>query len=70
MVKLIKTARKRRIPISSCVTQETAEDLEDAALHHNISMSEIVCRILMKACNERFPTDLEQFNRMYPLNYA
>ena len=46
-----------------------AEDLEEAACHHNISMSEIVSRVLAKACRGRFPTDREEFDRLYPLHY-
>ena len=69
MVRVKRDPLKRRIPISACVTNPTAEDLEDAACHHNISMSEIVSRILSKACHERFPTDREEFNKMYPLHY-
>lgn len=70
MPRASRNPNKRRIPISSCVTSQVAEDLEDAACHHDISMSEIVSRVLAKACNTRFPTDVAEFNKLYPLHYS
>ena len=69
MVRVKRDPNKRRIPISSCITSSNAEDLEDAACHHNISMSEIVSRILAKACDARFPTDRGEFDALYPAHY-
>lgn len=69
MVRVKRDPGKRRIPISSCVTQAVALDLEDAACHHNISLSELVSRVLAKACDARFPTDRVEFDKLYPLHY-
>ena len=69
MGKFVSRAKRRRIPISSCITQQVSTDLEDAACHHSISISEIVSRVLSKACHEGFPTDQAEFDELYPVHY-
>ena len=60
---------RRRAHISSYVTAQVATDLDEAADHHSISLSELVNRILHKATNKGFPTDSHEFQEQYPPNY-
>lgn len=60
---------KRRIPISSCITLKDAQDMEEACEFYGISISEMVARLIAKACHERFPTDRAAFDEQYPLHY-
>ena len=69
MGSFIPRANKRRMPISSCVTQQVSTDLEEAAFHHSLSISEIVSRIVSKACHEGFPTDRAKFDELYPAHH-
>ena len=69
MVRLKRDPNKRRIPVSSCVTQWVSQDLEDTCCHHNISISELISRVLCKACYERFPMDRTEFDKLYPYHY-
>lgn len=58
--------RRRRAHISTYVPTRVAEDLDDAADHYGISLSEIVNRVLSKAAREGFPTDAATFFSKYP----
>lgn len=69
MGSFIPRANKRRMPLSTCVTQKVSADLEEAAFHHSISISELVSRVLAKACHEGFPTDRADFDSKFPANY-
>ena len=59
--------RRRRAHISAYVDVRTAEDLDDAADHHSISLSELVGRVLHAAASKGFPTDTMALRELYPL---
>ena len=61
-------ARKRRAHLSTYVPTRVAEQLDDAADHHHLSLSEVINRILSKAVLEGFPTDGAAFNELYPIS--
>ena len=58
--------RRRRAHISAYVDVRTAEDLDEAADHHRISLSELVGRVLHAATNKGFPTDTMSLRDLYP----
>ena len=59
-------ARRRRTSLSAYVPCIVAQDLDDAADHHRISMSELIGRILSKAAMAGFPTDHSEFAAAFP----
>ena len=59
--------RKRRAHISSYVPTRLAEELDDAADHHSISLSDLVNRILSRAVLiQKIPADHALFQEQYP----
>lgn len=60
---------RRRAHVSAYVETYVAQDLDDAADHHCISLSELVNRVLMKACQQGFPTDSIAFQKQYPKHH-
>ncbi len=69
MARLKRDPNKRRIPVSSCVTHWVSQDLEETCCYHNISISELISRVLSKACYDSFPTDRAEFDKLYPYHY-
>lgn len=68
-MKFNRNSFKRRIPVSSCITQSDAEEIEEACLHYSISISEMIARLVAKAVHDRFPTDRVSFDQLYPLHH-
>lgn len=69
MTRLIRNPHKRRFPLSTCITGATSEALEEAAVHHNISLSQLAARILAAACAAGIPANASEFESTYPLNH-
>ena len=69
MPRLIRNPFKRRFPLSTCINGATSEGLEEAALHHDISLSEISARILAAAVAKGIPASATDFQALYPLHH-
>lgn len=60
---------RRRRPLSTCVTDFTAQAIEEAAWHHSISVSELMARILARACHDGIPSQLAELDTQFPAAY-
>lgn len=69
MARLTRNPFKRRFPLSTCINSATSEGLEEAALHHSISLSELAARILAAAVAKGIPATATEFSTLYPLHH-
>ena len=60
---------RRRAHVSAYTETWVSNALDEAADHHSISLSELVNRILAKACDTGFPSDTGEFHKQFPLHY-
>ena len=69
MGRLTRNPHKRRFPLSTCINSATSEGLEEAALHHDISLSELSARILAAAVARGIPAAATEFQTLFPLHH-